>query len=386
MTAARPNRAAPRSGPRAAVRPGVTARAVALAAAPAALLVLAAGPSARAQDAAPGAEVRAVTPIDAPYYVSWVRATLRAEPSPEAEALAVLGFGSLVTVTGELDSGPWLRVVDDAGRAGWIFAEVLAPAVVAGPGTAPGDGEPEPGAMPEPPDDTPETATPIDTPDATPAVYEGAIGPDDSADMFRFEVSDWTAVTIELDGLSADADIGLLDDTGQAIAESLAGGATSERIESVLAAGTWYIEVYRYDGETDYRLTVAGTPGVPPPDDDAGATPDAAFDLGAVAGETRYEGWVAPGRDDVDYLAFDLPDRSRVTIALTGLSADADIALESPVEGELASSMLADTADETMDIALGAGRYLLRVTAFDGETDYVVTVRATPVGEKPTPQ
>ncbi|MEQ8968261.1 MAG: pre-peptidase C-terminal domain-containing protein [Azospirillaceae bacterium] len=386
MTAARPNRAAPRSRPRSARRPISPARALALAAAPAALLSLACGPTASAQDAAPGAETGAVTPIDAPYYVSWVRATLRAEPSPEAEVLAVLGFGSLVTVTGELEAGPWLRVVDDAGRAGWIFAEVLAPAVVAGPGTVPDAGEPGPGATPESPDDTPETATPIDPPEATPAVYEGTIGPDDSADMFRFEASDWTAVTIELDGLSADADIGLLDNTGQAIAESLAGGATSERIESVLAAGTYYIEVYRYDGETDYRLTVSGTPGVPPPDDDAGATPDAAFDLGLVSGEARYEGWVAPGRDDVDYLAFDLPERSRLTVALTGLEADADITLESPIEGELASSMLADTADETIDIALGAGRYLLRVTAFDGETDYVVTVRATPVGEKPTPQ
>jgi len=362
-------------------RPGLRAALAGLSA----LAAAAGAPAAVAQDAAPaGPDVPAVEEIDAPYYVAWVHATLRAEPSADAEALAVLGFGSLVTVTGALEAGPWLRVVDTEGRAGWIFADVLEPAVVAAP----------PGAVPIPPagpgapgspDDTPETATRIDPPVTAPAVYEGSVGPDDSADMYRFEVADWTAVTIALDGLSADADIALLDTHGDIVGESLAGGSTAERIESTLPAGVYFIEVYRYEGLTDYRLTVSGGPSEPPPEDDAGPTPDTAYALGTISGETRYEGWVAPGRDDVDYLVFDLAERARLSVALTGMSADADISLEAPEEGELASSMLADTADETMDIALGPGRYLLRVTAFGGETAYVLTVDATPTGDKPSP-
>jgi hypothetical protein len=57
--------------------------------------------------------------------------TLRAEPTTGAAAIAALAEGARLTETGPgrtADGRAWLRVRDEAGRAGWVAAEFTTPA------------------------------------------------------------------------------------------------------------------------------------------------------------------------------------------------------------------------------------------------------------------
>ncbi len=62
-----------------------------------------------------------------------------------------------------------------------------------------------------------------------------------------------------LTGLTADADVQLLNSSGSVIASSVRAGTASESITSQLSAGTYYIRVYPYTGDTNYNLAVSAT-------------------------------------------------------------------------------------------------------------------------------
>lgn len=373
--------AAPRPSRRDRSLAGPAPLAVALAAALAA--ALATVPAAIAQEAeAP--EMGAV--VDGPYFVAWLEGYVRAEPSAEAERLATLPFGAQVAVTGETGTGDWLRVELEDGRVGYVWAEVLRPARVALGGGVEGAAGAAGGApgMAVSDDNTPATAQQLAPPSGEPQSVSGTVGPEDPVDMYRFQVDDWTEVTITLYGLSADADLSLLAEDGTVLGESLAGGTSDEQVTVTVGPGSYVFEIYQFEGQTGYTVEFFGGPGSEPPEDEAGNTPDAAFELGSVQGAApSIAGWVAPGLDDVDYIAFDLPERSRVTIDLTGLAADADLSLDDAQGYELVNSMLGGNVDERIETALDAGRYFLRIYPFDGATDYLLTVTAQPTGAKP---
>ncbi|WP_409939617.1 pre-peptidase C-terminal domain-containing protein, partial [Microcystis sp.] len=59
--------------------------------------------------------------------------------------------------------------------------------------------------------------------------------------------------------MTAGADVQLLNSSGSVIASSTNGGTASESITSQLSAGTYYIRVYPYTGDTNYNLAVSAT-------------------------------------------------------------------------------------------------------------------------------
>jgi hypothetical protein len=61
---------------------------------------------------------------------------------------------------------------------------------------------------------------------------------------------------LTLSGLSDNADVQLLDNSGREVAFSNATGSTSESISSALEAGTYYVRVYPYSGNTTYTLSL----------------------------------------------------------------------------------------------------------------------------------
>jgi hypothetical protein len=233
-------------------------------------------------------------------------------------------------------------------------------------------------------DNTQDTAVPIGPLTETVQTFDGTIGPADTVDMYSFTVDDWTEASIYLFGLSADADMSLLSADGTVISESLNSADSDESITTPVGPGTYVIEIYQFEGETGYTLEVSGVPGAPPPPDEAGDTLETAQDLGPVQGTVEIEGFIAPGQDDLDYIAFELGERSRVVVTLTGLTADADISLDDADGYELINSMVGGSADERIETALDAGRYYLRIYPFDGATDYLARIEVTPTGAKPT--
>lgn len=101
----------------------------------------------------------------------------------------------------------------------------------------------------------------------TPQTFNDFVGTADSNDFYHFTIHSSHAIDITLAGLTADADLELIRDVnnngvidrGEIIAYSLAPNATSERINVGLVAGTYYIRVYPYSGNTNYTLTISGS-------------------------------------------------------------------------------------------------------------------------------
>lgn len=317
--------------------------------------------------------------MDGTYFVTWTDARVRAMPDSTSSIVAELGFGDSVTVTGEVAGGPWYRVSTEDGTVGFVWRDVLAPAVIALPGgPTGGDGADggaalDGGVIGPSADNSFESAVPVGPVSGTPQIFEGFVGPADEVDYYRIDIDDWTDIQIAMDMLTADADIALLDTDGNYLADSIAGGSSAENIAVSVGPGTYYLEVYVFSGETNYRLSISGSTGTPPPADEVGNTRETATNLGVIDGSTTFSDWVGPSDSD-DYWRFELTSEATVTITMTGLSSDVDIVLEDDFGSVLNSSAAGGTDDEFMQSTLEAGAYYVRVYPFTGASNYEVTI------------
>ena len=85
------------------------------------------------------------------------------------------------------------------------------------------------------------------------------IGSADTDDYYRFEVSTQTNFSLTLNGLSANADVELLDNSNRLILRSANSGNSSESITQQLGSGTYYARVYAFNGNnTSYNLSLTG--------------------------------------------------------------------------------------------------------------------------------
>jgi hypothetical protein len=459
---------------------------------------LATGAPAFAQDA--------ITEIDAVYYVTWLEATVREAPSSQSYAIGVLYMGDRVNVTGWVDGTDWVRISFDDGSVGYMWSGLISPAVIAGPGfddgsggagTGTGGGTDGPpadlagnsiydayvigqadsldtvfedfvgdndlddyyaidlsgwtyidlaleglsadadlqilneyqvsagssevaGTGPEyvqqvvpagryyirvtsyegntnytlyvyttptdaPPPDTVgnsmETATPIDAPGETPQVFEERIDLSDSEDWYVFTVSEHTEVSVSLYNLQSDIDLSILDSNGNSLADSQNGSRTSEQATVVVAPGTYYVRVYVYSGQSDYTLEVSGVPSEPPPPDGAGNSRAQALDLGALdpASETGLTArdWTGPGDID-DWFAFSVADPTQLEIRLDEIVSDLDLELVDENGNIVSVSNNSGTAGEVINVAVGAGTYYAHVYAFDGSSEFALSIQGVP--------
>lgn len=91
-------------------------------------------------------------------------------------------------------------------------------------------------------------------------VYRDWVGQSDRNDYYRFSVPDEVSFSLTLSGLTADADVQVLNANRQFIYGSFGFGSNTESISQELPAGTYYIRVYAYSGETAYTLKVQANP------------------------------------------------------------------------------------------------------------------------------
>ena len=87
--------------------------------------------------------------------------------------------------------------------------------------------------------------------------YTDWVGSTDTNDYYRFSLANSGNFNLNLTGMTADADVQLLNSSGSLIASSTNGGTASESITGQLSAGTYYIRVYPYSGDTNYNLSVS---------------------------------------------------------------------------------------------------------------------------------
>ncbi|NEN91160.1 MAG: S8 family serine peptidase [Okeania sp. SIO3H1] len=97
-------------------------------------------------------------------------------------------------------------------------------------------------------------------------IWNDFVGDFDSVDYYRFHLNTTSDFNLFLSGLSADADVDLLEDKNndgfeEIIDYSIASGSASEEINvSNLDPGTYYVKVSQYSGDTNYNLSLSATP------------------------------------------------------------------------------------------------------------------------------
>jgi len=90
----------------------------------------------------------------------------------------------------------------------------------------------------------------------------GWVGSSDTVDTYQFDLGLYEGVNINLFGLSADADIRLIQDsnndgvvqTSEIIGSSVNGGNLNELISGIDQSGTYQLQVYQFSGNTNYTV------------------------------------------------------------------------------------------------------------------------------------
>jgi hypothetical protein len=95
--------------------------------------------------------------------------------------------------------------------------------------------------------------------------FKDFVGSDDTADFYKFTLSSTKPFTASLSGLAADANLQIIQDknangvidSGETLGTSAKTGTASESLAKPLAAGTYYVRVYRGSGDTNYSLSLS---------------------------------------------------------------------------------------------------------------------------------
>lgn len=198
----------------------------------------------------------------------------------------------------------------------------------------------------------------------------GTIGGTDTNDFYRFSVTSAGTFKLNMTGLAANANVQLLNSSGVVVATSAQAGTTAESISRQLSAGSYFIRVYASSGSTNYRLGLNF--------DAAGNTLTTARPVGTLSSTRSFNDFVG-SIDTNDYYRFSLGTTSTFRLNMTGLSANADVQLLNSSGGIITSSAATGTTAESISRQLSAGNYYVRVFPRSGNTNYSLSLGATPV-------
>ncbi|SEM57993.1 Por secretion system C-terminal sorting domain-containing protein [Chitinophaga rupis] len=167
----------------------------------------------------------------------------------------------------------------------------------------------------------------------------GLISPSGDVDNYKFVITTSGTITITLRTLPGDYDVKLLNSSGTQVAISQAGGTSNETISRTVSAGTYYVQVYGYNGAnsatTCYTLRVQ---------------------LG-----TASRGDDAITSNAPKMVVFPNPARDLVNINLSGYKGKSEVSMFD-VNGRLVLRREMSEVNTQLDIsALPAGVYIMRI-------------------------
>lgn len=218
------------------------------------------------------------------------------------------------------------------------------------------------------------------------------VGFDDADDFYRFNLSNSSNLSLSLTGLSDDADLYLYRDGnqngilefGELLEQSINFGNASELLSlQNLTAGSYFIHVEQFSGNTNYTLGYSASPAEP------GSTLATATDLGTVTGRRSLTGSVS-STDQSDIYRFTNGATSDMQITLSGLTGDADLYLirDSNNNGNIDAgetleySIRSNSFTETITVSgLATGNYFVDVRQYSGSTNYTLTFEADTAGK-----
>lgn len=216
-----------------------------------------------------------------------------------------------------------------------------------------------------------QTATNLGMVGAGSMTRSDAVSATDTVDFYRFSITGTNNFSATLGKLSANANLFLLDSHGNVIKAAAAPGNTAEKIRTELNTGTYYLQVVRVAGATNYDLVLSA---IAP--DQAGNSTRAARNLELRNGSQSFYDAVHGGDRD-DFYRFTIDRTINLSLALSGMGADADISLLDSRGRLIVSSASAGSVPELINRSLGAGTYFIRVFQFSGATNYTLNVFST---------
>jgi subtilisin family serine protease len=221
----------------------------------------------------------------------------------------------------------------------------------------------------------------------TTTTFDDYVGAEDINDYYRFSLNNTSDFNLSLTGLAADADVALLDSNGSSLKTAQARGTSAESMTQQLIAGTYYIRVYPYSGNTTYTLGMSATEVIlppPPPADNAGNTLETARSISLSSTTTNFNDYVG-AEDTNDYYRFSLNNTSNFSLSLSGLATDADVQLLNGSGNTLQTAQIRGAGTESIIQQLSAGTYYIRVYPYSGGTNYTLGLSATEVILPPPP-
>jgi hypothetical protein len=177
----------------------------------------------------------------------------------------------------------------------------------------------------------------------------GLISPSGDIDNYKFVITTRGTITITLGTLPGDYDLRLLNSTGGQITISQAGGTSSESINRTVNPGTYYAQVFGYNGAN---------------------SASSCYTLRVQLG-TASRGTDLITSDVQKVLVFPNPASNVVNINLPGLKGKSDVSIFD-VNGRVVLRRQVSTVNTQLDIsALPAGVYMIRIK--NGEKEVNMT-------------
>lgn len=206
---------------------------------------------------------------------------------------------------------------------------------------------------------------------STNTALSAAIGSSTDKDWYKFTLSAASNLNITLTNLAGDYDIILYNAAGTEIKRSENAGTTSETIaNSNTAAGTYYLQVFGYNGANSptvcYNLNIGSTAAV--------STCPGSYDVstnGTTGGATQVplntdvKGLISPSADE-DYYKFVITTGGTITLTLSTLPGDYDLRLYNSAGTQVGISQNGGTTSETINYTAAAGTYYARVYGYNG--------------------
>lgn len=173
----------------------------------------------------------------------------------------------------------------------------------------------------------------------------GLINPSGDIDNYKFTITTGGTITVSLSTLPADYDLKLLNSAGTQVGISQNGSTTSESISYTAAAGTYYAQVYGYNGATNasscYTLKVA---------------------LG-TATRMHEDVFVKSEKQAID--VYPNPAKNTVNVNLIGYTGISVIRLYDITGREIMMRKTSEINSQINVTALPAGVYLMKITNGD---------------------
>lgn len=203
------------------------------------------------------------------------------------------------------------------------------------------------------------------------------VGSSDTQDYYRFTLGSTGAFNLALTGMTADADVQLLNSSGTVLRTAYLSSSRDESMNlASLAAGNYAVRVYRHSGDTNYRLHLSNL--------NPGNLLAVETNVGTLSGTRVFSGAVnnsstIGSSNTADVYRFSLgATTGNFNLTLSGMSADADVRLIRDTNnngivdsGEvLGSSLAGNTGGERISQSLAAGNYFVQVYKYGGDTNY----------------